>query len=255
MPPATHELVKGFDRAAAAYERGRPEYPPAAIAHLTQVLGLGPGRTVLDLGAGTGKLTRALRPTGARLLAVEPTGGMREEFRRALPDVELLEGTAEAIPSPDGSVDAVMCGQAFHWFEPESAAREIARVLRAGGGLGLVWNMRDETVPWVAKLTAILDRYDPGGPRGRDRRWRAPLEATGRFAPLSLRSFPHVQRLDRAAMAARVLSVSFIAVRPPEEQEAVRVAVDRLLDDDPATRGRAEVDLPYRTDVFWTFRR
>ena len=252
MPPATHPLVQGFDLAAPEYERGRPEYPGEAIDLLIARLGLGPGRQTVDLGAGTGKLTRAIAARGINVLAVEPAAGMRAEFARRVPDVRVVEGTAEAIPLPDGSVDAAVSGQAFHWFNVPAAAREIARVVRPRGGLGLIWNYRDESIPWIAELTRILDAHDPGAPRIRRRAWRAPLEATGRFEPLQSSEFRFVHRLDSATVVARALSVSFIAVLPRSQQEAVAAEVRALLARDPATRERPEVELAYRTEVYWT---
>jgi ubiquinone/menaquinone biosynthesis C-methylase UbiE len=118
-----HPATTGFSAAADAYERGRPGYPEEAMAWVAERLGLGPGRDVLDLAAGTGKLTRALVPFGARVIAVEPIDEMREHLFAALPDIEAFDGTAESIPLPEGSVDAVTCGQAFHWFRVEQALR------------------------------------------------------------------------------------------------------------------------------------
>ena len=255
MARATHELVRGFDQAAATYERGRPEYPPEAVRHLVETLRIGPGRTVVDLGAGTGKFTRSLLPTGARVVAVEPTAGMRAEFHRILPSAELLDGTAEHIPLPSDSVDAVVSAQAFHWFDPVPTAEELHRVLRRGGGLGLIWNLRDEAEPWVAELSRILDARDQGAPRGRKLTWKPPFESTGRFTPFEYRAFRQVQRANRETIRARVRSVSFIAVLPPAEQEEVDRELQELLDRAPATRGKDVIELPYRTDVYWAFRR
>lgn len=251
---AIARAVDAFGRSAEAYERGRPEHSAEAVRHLARVLALGPGRTVLDLGAGTGKFTRALEPTGARLLALEPTAGMRAEFARRLPSVPLVDGTAEAIGLPAASVDAVVAAQAFHWFDPIPAAREIARVLVPSGGLGLLWNLRDESVPWVAALTRLMDAHDPGVPRGRARAWKAPLESTGLFSPLESAEFRHVQRADRATMLDRVLSVSFIAALSDSEQAQVADEVRELLDREEGTRGRDVVELPYRTEVYWAHR-
>ncbi|MFI6983992.1 class I SAM-dependent methyltransferase [Embleya sp. NPDC050154] len=144
--------ARSFGAAADAYERGRPPYPPEAVAWLVPE----DARTVVDLGAGTGKLTRALRAAGREVVAVEPSVGMREQFARVLPDVRVLDGTGESIPLPDSSVDVVVCAQAWHWVDPERAVPEAARVLRPGGRLGLVWNFRDVSVPWVAELDQIL---------------------------------------------------------------------------------------------------
>ncbi|HZY91259.1 MAG TPA: class I SAM-dependent methyltransferase [Thermoplasmata archaeon] len=255
MTPNTHPMVQGFDRAAAAYERSRPEYPEAAVAHLCRVLGIGPGRIVLDLGAGTGKLTRAVDGRGATLWALEPTAAMRELLHRRLPEVTLVEGTAEAIALPSESVDAVVCAQAFHWFEPTRATAEIARILRPAGGLGLLWNLRDESVPWVAELTRILDRRDTGVPRGRTMAWKAPFAASGLFEPIAEAEFSLVQRADLETMLDRVRSVSFIALLPSAEQEAVIGEVRRLIDGSPEAWDHGAVVLPYRTHLFWSFRR
>ncbi len=148
-------LARTFDRSAALYERGRPDYPASAIRFAATTFDLGPGSAVLDLAAGTGKLTRALQTTGATVVAVEPMAGMRRVFRRVVPRVPVINGRAEAIPLPAGFVDAVFVGQAFHWFRPGTALREIARVLRPGGALVLVWNTRDDRVRWSRALTRI----------------------------------------------------------------------------------------------------
>ena len=124
-----HEAAKAFDQGAVDYEKGRPSYPADAVAKIVDVLGVGPGTRVLDLAAGTGKLTRLLVPTGAELVAVEPVAGMLDQLVAALPDVEVHDGTAEAIPLPDASVDAAVVAQAFHWFDPDVALAELARVL------------------------------------------------------------------------------------------------------------------------------
>ena len=137
----------GFEAGADAYERARPTYPPDAVAFIVETLDLRPGRTVLELGAGTGKLTRLLVPSGARILALEPVEAMRAKLVESVPGVELVDGTAEAIRLPNGSVDAVVVAQAFHWFDAIRALSEIHRVLRPGGRVVLAWNRRDEIGP------------------------------------------------------------------------------------------------------------
>jgi SAM-dependent methyltransferase len=249
-----HSAAEGFERAAGTYERGRPGYPGPAVAQLVEALGIGPGRAVVDLAAGTGKLTRQLLPTGAGLVAVEPVAGMRARLDAALPVVRVEAGTAEAMPLPDGTADTVVVGQAFHWFDGPRALAEIHRVLRPGGGLGLIWNVRDESVPWVAELTRIMEPHRGDAPRYLSGRWREAFAATSLFRPLRERAFRHEQRGDRAMVRDRVGSVSFVASLDPDARAGLLAEVDELLDRHPALRGRATVTLPYRTDVFWTCR-
>lgn len=253
---AIHDLAaRGFERAADDYEQGRPSYPAAAIDCLVQALAVGAGATVVDLGAGTGKLTRRLDGTGARLIAVEPVEAMRRKLAEALPHVRVLAGTAEAIPLAGESVDAVVVAQAFHWFQGEAALREIQRVLRPGGRLGLIWNARDESADWVAGLSAILDPYAGDAPRYASGRWREAFAATERFDPLQARQFAHAQEASPEIVQARVASTSFIAALPDAERQNVLRQVDVLLQAHRLTSGQATVALPYRTDVYWCARR
>jgi ubiquinone/menaquinone biosynthesis C-methylase UbiE len=145
-----HEVAaEGFGSGADAYEQGRPSYPPDAVQWLEDALAVGPGTRLVDLAAGTGKLTRLFAPSGAWIVAVEPVEGMRRVLHRTQPDVAALAGTAEALPLAAGSVDAVTVAQAFHWFDAEAAFAELARVLRPGGRVGLIWNARDRHLGWV----------------------------------------------------------------------------------------------------------
>ena len=260
----THPAVRGFGRAADAYERGRPDYPPAAVRHLGRELGIGPRRTVVDLGSGTGKFTRALAPLGAARIAIEPTAGMRRVFERAVRDVPILDGTAEAMPLPDAFADAVVSAQAFHWFRAGPALREIRRVLRPGGGLGLVWNTRDDSVRWSRRLSEILEAHRGTVPVWRERTSRgyritvlgpAFAKKSVGFTRLRHRSFRHSQEGTPDLFVDRALSVSMIAVLPPARRRAVAREVRELLATDPDTRGRKRIRLPYRTDVFWAFAR
>lgn len=245
-----HPVAKSFDSTAGAYQRGRPDYPQAAVDALADALHIGPGTTVVDLGAGTGKLTRLLLPTGARVVAVEPLAGMRTELERAVkPDshqLEVRDGTATAMPLAHESADAVVAAQAFHWFATEEALAEIARVLRPGGGLGLVWNVRDVSVPWVARLTELLEPYAAAVPRHRSNDWKRVFEATDRFSPLEERRFPHLQVVDPQSIRDRVGSISFVASLPDDESRAVVDAASALVASQPAP-----VTLPYDTEVYW----
>jgi SAM-dependent methyltransferase len=240
--------VAGFGRAADAYERSRPSYPPDAVALLAAELGIGPGATVLDLAAGTGKLTRLLVERGAELVAVEPSAAMRKQFAAVVPSVAVHEGTAERIPLADGSVDAVVVAQAFHWFDAPLALVEIARVLRARGGLGLIWNERDESVPWVAELSHVM-QWDVRMPYVVGTDFRAVIDASERFTHAERRRFASAQELDRDGLCERVSTTSYVAAMEPEERSGVLEAVRELVVDFPE-----RFMLPYVTDVFWCHR-
>ncbi|CAG9164540.1 class I SAM-dependent methyltransferase [Cupriavidus pinatubonensis] len=250
MTEIHHAAAEGFAAQAATYARGRPEYPEAIGDWLRGTLGLGGGKTVVDLGAGTGKFSRRLAATGAAVIAVEPVDEMRAQLSTALPAVKAVAGTAEAMPLPDASVDAIVCAQAFHWFANDRAMAEIRRVLRPGGMLGLVWNVRDESVPWVASLTAIMTPYEGDAPRFYKGDWKRMFPADG-FGPLALESLPYVHAgPPQQVIVDRVMSVSFIAALPPQRQADVRAQLEAVIDEDPALAVHAQVAFPYRTEAY-----
>jgi ubiquinone/menaquinone biosynthesis C-methylase UbiE len=239
----------GFDRAGADYERGRPGYPPAAITHLAQTVGIEPGARVLDLAAGTGKLTRALADSGAELIAVEPVAGMRERLQHSMPGVLVLVGTAEQIPLADAELDGVVVAQAFHWFDARAAAAEIHRVLRPGGGLGVIWNAWDEQVPWVKRTQALVHEHVHGAPQHATSRWPEELEQTGLFTTLSQERFGHVVTGDLDTLLARVASVSYISALPDAARAQVLDSVAEIVAHDPETAGHEQIAMPYTTHV------
>ena len=246
------QAAKGFAAQADAYERGRPDHSGESVALLARELGFGSGSRVVDLGAGTGKLTRQLVMTGADVVAVEPIPEMRAHLEAALPQVEAMGGTAEDLPLAIHSVDAVLVAQAFHWFDALRAASEIRRVLRPGGGLGLIWQARDSAVPWVARLDEIIDAADDGHPRFRTSEWRMPFELTALFDPLQEATLHSVQRATPEAIVDRVASISYIAAMTEEHREPVLADVRRLLATDPATAGEETVELPHVVHLYWT---
>jgi SAM-dependent methyltransferase len=225
----------GFARSVEAYERGRPGYPAEAL----EPLRLSPELTILDLAAGTGKLTRPLAASGAEVIAVEPV----DEMRAALPDsVRALDGIAEDIPLPDASVDLVTVAQAFHWFDGDAALREIHRVLRPGGRLALVWNRRVEDADVNIAIEELVEPFRSGTPTHRGDAWRGAFERTTLFGPLEEHVFPSEQVLDEDGIAARISSISFIASLPDDERAQVLEAARALTADGPVT-------VPYRTEV------
>jgi len=235
------ERASSFARVAQEYERGRPGYAPQAIAWL---LGEEP-LDVLDVGAGTGKLTQALVDAGHRVIAVEPLPQMRSILCSRLPGVHALEGTAEALPVADASVDAVTVGAAFHWFDQRAALAEIARVLRAPGVLGLLGNRFDTTPAWVARVREIL------GPPAIERpgHWPSMQTLAEMFAEVEDREFAHEQRIDAAGLRDLARSRSSLAVMPEDARAAVLASLDRLWQREDGLRGRTHVTLPWRTNV------
>ena len=229
--------AEGFSRSADAYQRGRPPYPEAALALVVERVPA--GGTVLDLAAGTGALTRPLAAAGLRVVAVEPVAEMRAALPRS---VRALEGTAEAIPLGAAEVDAVVVGQAFHWFDGDAALAEIHRVLVSGGVLALLWNARIREDPLHAAIDELIEPHRGEVPGHRSGVWRTAFERTTLFDPLEEHSFPNSQELDADGLAARAGSISFIAALDPE-------ARDRVLDDVRALAGGGTVTLPYRTEV------
>ena len=177
----------------------------------------------------------------------EEFAAMREALRHNLPDVEVLDAVAEDLPLADGAVDAAVAAQAFHWFDGERALSELARVLRPGAPIALVWNVRDESVPWIRGLTELIEPYRGDTPSHRSLRWRAAFDASDAFPPPELTSFPYVHDTTREGIVARVSSISFIATLAPDERERVAAAVRRLVPAD-------QVAFAYRTDV-WISRR
>lgn len=240
----------GFGRAADAYERARPDYPPAALAWLRERLALGPGRTVVDLAAGTGKLTRMLLPTGARVIAVEPVAEMGAALARAVPAAEIVEGTAESMPLPPGAADAVTVAQAFHWFSTAEALAEIHRVLQPDGRLALVWNRRDLDDPLQHALNQMITRHRGDVPSHRSGRWKSALTTTELFGPLEEHLVPHHQELDRSRLVDRVMSTSVMAALPDPERGAAIADIEAL-----AAQQTEPIRMSYTTEIYLYGRR
>lgn len=227
-----------FGAEAAAYERGRPSYPPEAIDWLLSDAG-SRRLEVLDLGAGTGKLTTRLVERGLDVVAVDPIPEMLDLLRTSLPDTPALLGTAEEIPLPDDSVDAVLVAQAWHWFDETRAIKEIARVLRPGGSLGLVWNNRDERMGWVKDLGDIIGHeIDP---------WSQSVDLPAPFAGVERHQVEWTSYLTPQALIDLVASRSYCITSPERVRARTLDRVRELLTTHPALANSSGLALPYVT--------
>jgi len=235
-----HENAASFDRAAEAYERGRPEYPAAAVDWLLPA----EAKTVLDLGAGTGKLTRALTARGLEVFAVDPSPKMLDQLRAAVPEAVVHQGSAEDIPLAAASVDAILVAQAWHWVDQDAALPSVARVLRPGGTLGLVWNIRDERTPWVKRLTEVMHQAEG----------EAFIESgeirQGPFGEIETASFEWSRDFTRDELFDLVNSRSYVITASPEERARIHAGVGELLDSDPDIGGQTSWTMPYVTRCF-----
>lgn len=243
-------MSRSFGGAAAAYEAGRPDYPAEAVEWMLQPAR--PAGRVLraaDVGAGTGKLTRVLIEVGAEVVAVDPDPLMLEALRAHVAGVPTFEGTAEQLPLPDEAVDAVLLGQAWHWVDPQPASSEIARVLRPGGVLGLVWNIRDDSVGWVRRMTEVMT------PSNAEEMLAAGGPVTGpEFAGFEHRTWRWSRSMTRASLLAMAHSRSYVITADPDVRARLEARLAELFDEIGAV-GDAVIELPYVTEAFRAERR
>ena len=238
------DRATSFGQQAGAYDRGRPEYPAEAVSWLIEGDGDGPAvRDVVDVGAGTGKLTRAIAITGRRVIAVDPDATMLATLSAHDPSIETLVGTAEQLPLPDASADEVTFGQSWHWVDPVAASREAGRVLRPGGALGLIWNIPDRSVPWVKELVDLMEPstaetlVDGDGPR-----------VAPPFGPLESRTLAWTRELSVEELTELVTSRSAIITASAAERAAILAEVHEL--GDRVSDAHGMLQLPYVTHVF-----
>jgi len=239
MDEEHQRLARSFGSVAEAYDRGRPSFPPEAVRWL---VGQDPA-TVLEVGAGTGKLTEQLVALGHDVHATEPAQEMLDILRRNLPDTRSTQASAEELPVPDRSVDVVVAAQSFHWFDLEQALPEIARVLRPGGHLSLVWNLRNEKIPWVRKLGTLI-----GNQELLAKDIAEPLVHSGLFGFVEEATFPFWQDINRETIQDMVLSRSNIALLDDDAREAKLAEVVAFYDD--YGRGMDGMRLPYDSHCY-----
>jgi SAM-dependent methyltransferase len=237
-----------FGSQAEVYEASRPDYPFEAVAWMLELLPAG-SRRVADVGAGTGKLTRVLADTpDAEVVAVDPDAAMLAKLRETVPRVPTLVGTAESLPLPDASLDAVVLGQAWHWVDPAAASAEAGRVVKPGGTLGLIWNTRDNRVDWVRRLTEIMhasaaeEMLDEGA-----------VVVAAPFGEPERRAWEWVRPMTRAQLHQMADSRSYLITASAEDRAAVHRGMDGLFDD-LGLAGETAIDLPYATTAFRAIR-
>lgn len=243
------ELSQSFGAAADTYESARPSYPAAAVAWLIEpAREAGRAVRVADVGAGTGKLTRVLTGLGAEVVAVEPDAEMLSVLRTAVPGVPTFVGTAEDTRLPDASVDAVVLGQAWHWVDVERASAEAGRVLRPGGVLGLVWNIRDESVPWVSRLTTAMHGSAAERLLSTDG-----VRVAAPFEELEEQHWRWSRTMKRSSLFDLAHSRSYVITATPAERERVDRELAELCDDLGAVDD-VTFELPYVTRAFRSVR-
>jgi SAM-dependent methyltransferase len=237
--------AQSFGAVAELYDRIRPTYPAEALEWALA----GAGTRVVDLGAGTGIMSRVLVGLGYDVVAVEPDALMRERLTAVSPTVTAHAGSAESIPLPDGSVDGVIAAQAYHWFDTTRALPEIARVLRPGGVFAAVWNDRDEATPWVHEYTYIIEGV-AGDAATRSRRQRSGVDFGPLFTPVEVARFRHETTQTRDSLFGLMHSRSYYLTASPAVRRELDERVAQLIADNPDMRDRTEFQLPYVTSVF-----
>ncbi|HEX5728833.1 class I SAM-dependent methyltransferase [Microbacterium sp.] len=242
---SNEEMSTSFGSAAGTYESGRPDYPIQAVDWMLQpVVGGERSLRVADVGAGTGKLTRAVVELGAEVVAIDPDAKMLAALREHVHGVPTFVGSAESLPLPDASVDAVLLGQAWHWVDPAAGSAEVGRVLRSGGVLGVVWNIRDESAAWVRRLTEIMhgshaeEMLAGGDP---------PIEPP--FGDVESAQWRWTRPMTRDSLLAMAHSRSYIITATPADRAAIEAGLLELFDEIGAV-GDKVVELPYVTRAY-----
>jgi SAM-dependent methyltransferase len=249
--------IENYSHVALNYIKGRPPYPKEAIRLLQNALGIRSGKMVVDLASGTGKLTECLLDTYAQIIAIEPKEEMRHAYGILFPHIKLLEGKAESIPLLENSMDSILVGTAFHWFEGTKALSEIARVLKSKGGLGLIWNVLDDNIDWVKKMYETKDKYCQNKAQVHQNhvQWKESFENCPLlFSPLQHRTifFSYLGKAQR--VIERMLSSRIITNLPKEKQDIFVQEICEKLSISISDVNSKELLIPYRTEIYWTYK-
>ncbi|CAF1471674.1 unnamed protein product [Adineta steineri] len=254
---ANHKMnpiaAEGFEKAAQNYEQARPTYPDDAMEFIKSLHDR--PNVIVDLGAGTGKLTRLLGSMGAQeIVAIEPVAAMRENLKKIPIITKIIDGTAEHIPFDDSSIDIIICAQSFHWFATHQTLTELNRVLKSNGLLILLWNIpNNENAPkWAENITKYVESFKPSeGVNYETEKWKAVFDNQNLFSLLQHKQFSHKQRVTEDLALKMILSMSFIAKLPSEEQTKLVDNVKKMLNDAEEIRNTNGFDINLDTNVYW----
>ncbi|MHA3059241.1 class I SAM-dependent methyltransferase [Acinetobacter sp. ANC 4636] len=243
--------AQGFSSGAALYQQTRPSYPLQIVSWLRSELELSSQSQVIDLAAGTGKFTQYLKQVTPHIVAVEPVAEMQQQFKAAYPDVTTLTAYSDQIPLESAQYDAVLAAQAFHWFANHETLAEVHRLLKPHGHFGLVWNQRDTSVPWVKAIADILLPLENDTPRYHSGEWKKAFQNQSWFKLGSEQHFIHLHHgTVEQVVSNRLLSTSFIAMMPAEQQQQLKQQFEQVIFDYLGKRPDDEIDFPYLTYAY-----
>jgi ubiquinone/menaquinone biosynthesis C-methylase UbiE len=242
----------GFNKDAGLYDRARPSYPQKAVEQMAKTCHITPQSRILDVAAGTGKFTTMLVERGYNVTALEPVEAMRQVLRQKLPQIEILDGAATQIQLPDASIDVITIAQAFHWFANKDSLKEFHRVLKPNGYLVLIWNSKDEAVPWVEDIVVYMWNYKPKDtPQYRDNKWQSAFADQDLFGDLRYTAYSNNNTHSRQDIIDRVFSTSFISKQPEDVAVKIKADLNAIMDRYSITMKPEDTTVyPYRTDLF-----
>jgi SAM-dependent methyltransferase len=251
-----HSTAMGYQTSSDTYEKGRPAYTEEAVFGLAERLRLKPESQIIELGAGTGKFTRILAEKFPNIVAFEPVAAMREKFAEVLPSVKVLEGAGEKISASDTSADAVIVANAFHWFDSDAALKEIHRVLKPGGSLGLIWNIDGVfTSDWGQQIDAWLDELEGDTPQYKTGKWKDAFQSTNLFSPLNEHRFSSKRSTTHSEVIDRVISISFIASLTEPRRNEFQRKIESWLSTHPDSKSKEVLEVSFDTKIYWCFKK